>query len=473
MRGLRGWAVSLLCALLLVGCGPTNGRGRIVIHDVTLFDGTGSPPRPGMVVVIAGDRIDEILPTAEFEARGRDSIVDGRGFWVIPGLWDLHVHLSTAGAEALPVLLANGVTSVRDMGGVLGELRSMRAEASSGRRAGPRIFMAGPMLEAPATLERIAGQATSEPYRETRIPVPDTVRARIVVDSLADLGVDFIKIREYATEAVYAAVVDAASARGLAVAGHAPFSMDPAQSAQLGIGSFEHASYPYPLPEEGPERSTILSAFRTGGVAIVPTLVAWETNVMFPDSLRLLIADSTGARDPRRRLVSERLVRAWTEDVEDTGPRAPDYYRGYWSFIERMSADLEAMHDAGIPVLPGTDLAGPALFPGFALHDELERMVEWIGMTPRAVLIAATRGSADLLGASDSLGTVEPAKLADLVLLEGDPLADIRNTRRIRAVVARGRWFDRTLVRDLLRGLDPTTRGDVVLSRRPEPSLPR
>lgn len=138
-----------------------------------------------------------------------------------------------------------------------------------------------------------------------------------------------------------------------------------------------------------------------------------------------------------------------------------------------MSSDLGAMHDAGISLLPRTDLAGPALFPGFALHDELERMVEWIGMTPRAALIAATRRSADLLGASDSLGTVEPGKLADLVLLEGDPLADIRNTRRIRAVVARGEWFDRTRVRELLRGLDPTTQGDLVLSRRPGPFLPR
>lgn len=441
--------------------------GRVVFHDVTVFDGTGAPPRPGMAIVISGDRIDAVVPASDFRALPGDSIVDARGLHAVPGLWDLHVHLSNATAEALPMLLANGITSVRDMGGALDELRTMHAEVTSARRLGPRIFMAGPMLEAPATLERIATRNTTEPYRETRIPVPDTARARLVVDSLAMLGVDFIKIREYASHEVYRAVVEAASARGLAVAGHAPFSMDPVEGAGVGVVSFEHASYPYPLPEASADRAAILTAFRTSGVAMVPTLVAWETNVMYPDSLRLLVADSAGFRDPRRSLVAAALIEEWRRDIEGFGPRAAGYYQGYWGFINRMSRDLEAMHDAGIPILPGSDLAGPGLFPGFALHEELERMVEWVGMTPEAVLLAATRRSAELLGAADSLGTIEAGKLADIVLLEADPLLDIRSTRRIRSVLARGRLIDQTGIRGLLRGLDPTADGDIILSRRP------
>ncbi|HSJ12842.1 MAG TPA: amidohydrolase family protein [Longimicrobiales bacterium] len=458
-------AAATLC-IPAAGCGTPPDRGRMVLYDVTLIDGTGDAARSGMVVAIAGDRIDAVLPVADFTARRTDSIVVASGLYAIPGLWDLHVHLSTATADALPVLIANGVSSVRDMGGVLADLRAWRANVEAGLRIGPRIFMAGPMLEAPVTLERIAGKATSERYWETRIPVPDTVHARLVVDSLAALGVDFIKIREYASGETYRAIVEAASARGLAVAGHAPFSMDPVEGASLGVVSFEHASYPYPLPDVGPKRTAILSAFRTSGVAIVPTLVAWETNVMYPDSLRLLAADSTGTRDPRRRLIAPHLAAEWRKDIEEIGPRATNYYAGYWGFIERMSRDLKAMHDAGIPLLAGSDLSGPGLFPGFALHDELERMVEWIGLTPEDVLVAATRRSAELLGAADSLGTVEVNKLADLVLLEADPLLDIRNTRRIHAVVARGKLIGPARIRELLHGLAPTTKGNIVLSRR-------
>lgn len=471
--GRQGLAAALalgctLTALGASGCDESSQVRRIALHDVTVIDGSGAPPRSGMVIVVVADRIDTILPTSDFTPFRRDSIVDGSGLFAIPGLWDLHVHLSKATPAALPVLIGTGVTAVRDMGGVLEDLREMRSEVEQGSRVGPRIFMAGPMLEAPATLERMATMATAEPFSRTRIALPDTARARVVVDSLAALGVDFMKIREYASDDIYRAVVDAAGARGLTVAGHAPFSMDPVEGAGLGLASFEHASYPYPLPDSGPQRTAILEAFSSGGVAIVPTLVAWETNVMFPDSLRLLVADSTGARDPRRRLVARALVDEWAGDVEDMAPRAPEYYRGYWGFIQRMSRDLKVMHDAGVPLLPGSDLASPGLYPGFALHEELERLVDWVGLSPGEVLSAATRQSAELVGAADSLGTLQAGKLADLVLLEADPLVDIRNTRRIHAVMSRGEWIESATLRALLQDLDPTTEGNIVLSRKPE-----
>ena len=464
-RGVKSLAVAAGIAVFLFAgaCGPPEPTGRILLEGVTLLDGTGAPARPGTTVVVRGGRIEDVGPARSVTTEPGDSVVDGRGLFAIPGLWDLHVHLSKAKAEALPVLAAHGITAVRDMGGDLAEIRAMEVEVEEGSRVGPRIFTPGPMLEAPGTMERLEGSATAEEWRITRVPLADTARARAVVDSLAGLGVDFVKIREYASEEVYRAVVEAARRRGLGVAGHAPFSMAAEEAAALGMASFEHASYPYPLPGDSAERRSVLDAFVRSGVAVVPTLVAWETRIMRPDSLALLVSDSLGRRDPRMRLLSDFLRGEWKVDVEEIGSRSEGHYEGFRGYLERQSADLLAMHEAGVPILPGSDLAGAGLFPGWSLHRELEHLVDWVGLTPAEALESSTRRAADLLGASDSLGTVEVGKAADLVLLDADPLADIRNTRRVRAVMLRGELLDSARLRELLRGLHPSDEGGIGL----------
>jgi imidazolonepropionase-like amidohydrolase len=418
-----------------------------------------------MTIVIANRRIEAIGPADSLALARGDSVIDASGLWAIPGLFDAHVHLTKAGPEALPVLVSLGVTTVRDMGGDLEELRTMQAAIAAGETVGPHMLVAGPMLEAPATIERLAKSATSEPYLRTRIPIPDTMRAREVVDSLADLGVDFIKIREYESEATYRAVVAAAHENGLPIAGHAPFSMDPVQGARLGMVSFEHASYPYPLDTVPARRREILSAFRESGTAIVPTLVAWTTNVMDPDSLALLVSDEGPARDPRLRLVSPGLLHEWKVDLDEQGARSSGYYAGYWGFIDRMSEDLLAMYRAGIPLVAGSDLASIALVPGYSLHEELEDLVELVGLTPLEAISSATLVPARMMSVADSLGSLEPGKLADLVLLESDPTADIRNTRTVRAVVLDGTYLSETRLDELRDGVSPTATGGIGLVR--------
>lgn len=440
---------------LAAACGPEPEVPRLLLRSVTLIDGTGNPPVPSTTIVIRGRVVEAVVPDSEIRIGPRDSVIDGAGQWAIPGLFDAHVHLSKTGPEALPVLAAMGVTSVRDMGGDLEELRAMQSAVDEGELVGPRIYMAGPMLEAPATLERLRESDTSEPYERTRIAIPDASRARIVVDSLARLGVDFVKIREYESEATYRAVVEAARARDLPVAGHAPFSMDPAEAAALGLVSFEHASYPYPLDTVPDARKRILDAFVQAEVAIVPTLVAWETNVMDPDSLAVLVADSTGELEPRNVLISVDLRREWAADVEDISPRSAGYYDGYWGFLDRQSEDLAAMYRAGVPLIAGSDLAGVALFPGYSLHEELERLVTWVGLTPLQAIESATRAPARLVAASDSVGAIEPGKVADIVLLTADPSADIRNTKRIHGVVLEGRYLPPDRIAELLQGVSP------------------
>lgn len=168
----RPLPVALAVLLLCAGCGPAPGPRRLLIEGVTLIDGTGALPRTSMTLVIQGRKLEAILPADSVDPTRRDSVVDGSGLWAIPGLFDAHVHLSKAGPEALPALVALGVTTVRDMGGDLDQVRAMQRSIAAGEVIGPRIITPGPMLEAPATIERMKRSATAEPYERTRIRTP-------------------------------------------------------------------------------------------------------------------------------------------------------------------------------------------------------------------------------------------------------------------------------------------------------------
>lgn len=425
----------------------------LLIRGATVVDGTGAAPQPKTSVLVEGGLITRVGPDGSFPVPRDTRVLDATGQWVTPGLWDLHVHLWTPGASALPLFVGSGVTSVRDMGSDPAWVLGLRREAEAGARVGPRIVIPGPMLEAPATLERMAAKQTLEPRQRTRVVVPGPEAAAAIVDSLATLGVDFIKIREYVDLDTYRAVVAAARARGLVVAGHAPFEMDPREGARLGLSTFEHASYPYPLDTVPAARAEVLRAFREGGTAIVPTMVAWATNLAHPDSVRLLIADTAGARDPRRPLLAPELVEEWGYDLVDREPMEAATLRGWCGFVNRTLEDLAAMHDAGVPILPGTDLAGVGLFPGWSLHDELEILVVGGVLTPAEAFRAATAEAARHAGRGQEVGTVARGMRADLLLLGADPTVDVGALRDIETVVLDGAVLDGARLAELRGGV--------------------
>ena len=428
----------------------------ITIQSVTLIDGTGAAARPDVTVTIRDGRIAAVESASSAQTPADALIIDGRGKFLIPGLWDMHVHLAKAGPGSLPLLVANGVTSVRDMGGDAALLRAWRDDIEAGRRLGPRIKWAGPMVESAERVARMRKRGTHEPVDRFRAPVADPAAAQGVIDSIARLGVDFIKIRTVASDETYRAIAAAAARRGLPLVGHAtdvPFE----DVLRGGQKSVEHTVYPSLQQRSPRERAKLIAEMARRGIALVPTAVSYYQSIDLSNArIRRIIADSLGASDPRRRYVDGYLLEDWREQADERpgGLRASIQGAVVGHIHSEAVKDAKEMRRAGVHILPGSDLAVIGIYPGSSLHDELRLFVEKLGMTPMEALVSATRQPAEFFGMADSLGTIAPNRIADLVLLDADPLADIRNVGRVDAVIVRGRLLDRTALDKLT---DPRT----------------
>ena len=455
----------------------------LAITGVTVIDATGAPPAPGMTVIIEGDRIVAVAPAARARLPRGAVMVDGRGKFLIPGLWDMHMHLANRPlrpdsnrvrgldrnrAVIFPLLLASGITGVRDMAGDLPVLRRWREEAASGAVPGPRLVITGRKVgKSPVT--------AGAPF-----PISSDADVLRSVQLLVEGGADFVKV-DGLDGRYYPRLFQAANAAGLNVVGHTAIDLGAVTVARMGQRSIEHLDGVVlscaadeatiradALAEEGwwrrllawvglshpeenfrrryremlatqsdPRTDSVIAVFRTQETWQTPTLVMLRDIRLVPPSAEL-------AADLRRYpgLSSGEP----STDVRWAGDTALSH-----QLYRRELAILGRMIQQGVPILAGTDGPGGTRLPGSSLHDELALLVE-AGMSPLQALQAATRDAARFLGRQDSLGTVAAGKAADLVLLSADPLADIRNTRRIAGVVARGKYYGPAAL-DSLRAL--------------------
>ncbi|HLM57401.1 MAG TPA: amidohydrolase family protein [Pyrinomonadaceae bacterium] len=432
------------CWLLTTPAFGQRAPRPLALTRVTVVDATGGPARPDMTVVIEGGRIAAVGRSGGVRIPRGARVVDARGKFLIPGLWDAHTHHQASGAESLPLFVANGVTATRDMGSDLEFILNLRRGVEAGAVPGPRIVAAGPMLD---------DAPKDWPFR---LRVTDAAGARDAVRLLRSKGVDFVKVHARLPREAYLAAADEAKRLGVPFAGHVPGGVSLAEAAAAGQKSVEHLSE-YGLLFEcagrpgvtlaqvveaySPEKcAALFDLFKRHGTRHTPTLAALH---VFSKSPAEIEADLR-ARGVLR-YAGPTLLRFWTES-ERLSPPPPEEVRRELARMAAKSLEVVGeMNRRGVRLLAGCD----ALVPGFCLHDELELLVR-AGLSPMEALQAATRNPAELAGRLDQLGTVEPNKLADLVLLDADPLADIRHTRRVRAVVLNGRYIPKAELQRML-----------------------
>ena len=432
---------------LLIGLAWASAAAQeptFALANVTVIDATGARPQSNMTVVVTGHRIAAVGESAKAPLPATTRVIDMRGKFLIPGLWDMHVHLSKAGGNTLPLFIANGVTGVRDMGDDFEQVAGWRKEIEAGRKIGPRIKTSGPILEAQTNVERMKREATIEPVDRFRVGVGDPASADAAVERLARMGVDFLKIRTVTSLATYHALATAARKHHLALVGHP--AATPEEVLKAGQRSIEHGFFPPLIYRALEERRELFRKLATNGTAIVPTLVTGEERRIPYERAKALEEDSNGRLDARRQYLSGYLIKDWMEQVEEK----KDYPPGFQKLMDERLRDAREMFQAGMRVMPGTDVAVLLVWPGYSLHDELRLLVDQVGLAPMEAIISATRSPAEFLGLDGSLGTVREGKIADLVVLDYNPLDDIKNTQSITAVVSNGRFFSKAEIQNLL-----------------------
>jgi imidazolonepropionase-like amidohydrolase len=473
-RLLRRAGLVFSVCLLFYAC-SSPGEHALAITHATVIDMAGEKPLADRTVIIQKDRIANIGASNAVSIPRGAQILDAHGKFLIPGLVDMHIHLTAAGEPdgsrkfIVPLLLANGITGVRDMGGYLESLNPLRKEIAEGKRLGPRIVTPGPYLDG------------SPPSFQPSLVVTNAVEASEDVHQLIALGVDFIKVQSILSREAYFAIARAALREHTTFVGHVPDRVTAAEAADAGQHSMEHLTNVLrscsrdepkllreqlyiPLKQEtteqsrsrivrwqqelldsySPEKAAALTAkFKEKDVWQTPTLILLN-NDAFPT------LEDSALSDDREKYIPPGTLAIWkkarTEQMRMLAPQDSKLH----AQLLRKSMDVVAqMQKAGVKILAGTDAPAPYVFPGFGLHDELQLLVE-AGLTPLEALQSATKSPAEFLHTTKDSGTMEKGKLADLVLLDANPLYDIRNTTKIRAVILHGKLLDRSALDQLL-----------------------
>lgn len=477
---LLRWLLWGIAALLVGGSAAAGEAGSpLAFVGVNVVDVSSGDVRRNATVLIEGQRITRIADRGDrtpLPPRTRQIRAEGK--FLIPGLWDMHVHsfLGERDPDWMdPLFIVNGVTGVRDMGTFvpLTRVRRLRDQILAGERVGPRMVIAGPLVNGFNSVWNDPGG------------VPDRRELARALQTLKSQGADFIKIYALMTPETYAHIIEEARRLDLPVSGQVPETIAASEAADSGQRSIEHLdkivlgcssiepeilsikedilrSMPmradegflnqlYPTPEEIAQMLGSMDADRCEQLlqrlakthtAIVPTLVLSH---MYSER-------HNAARDERIKYVPQPIRQAWGVTDEQIHRGLRDH-QSLIDTLDQVSRQLlRPMYHVGVPLLAGTHTAAvtPFIYPGFSLHDELLAMSR-AGVRAIDILRSATIEPARAIGRESTLGSIAAGKLADLVLLDANPLDDIANTQRIRAVVANGRLFDRAALDRLLR----------------------
>lgn len=455
-----------IVTFLSVGC-FILGIGRSVCRGVTGTSQTGSDVAvfvnvnvvpmnkdtilSGQTLVVRNGIIESLGPKDKIPIPKEAQIIGGQGKYLLPGLADMHVHLG--GTEELVLYLANGVTTVRNMWGTPQHLK-WRDEIRAGVLLGPTIYTAGPLMDG------------EPPIWEGSTVISSAADALHAVEEQSKAGYDYIKVYNRLSQEAYDGILASAKKYGKPVVGHVPDSVGLMKVLSSGQQSIEHLTgyTTYIVRDDAPFRhDTLLSnrlrnydfidsakidgvvkATVASGVWNCVTLIVYQSFVPPSEALSLL-------ERPEMKYVSPTTVASWdpTKNFRTKKLTEEDYR--YFRKGDTLRSELtRKLHEAGALILLGTDAPNPFVVPGFSIHDELQNLID-AGFTPYEAIKSGTYDAARFFCALDTFGVIDVGRRADLILVEGNPLDDIKNLKRLTGVMVRGRWHPQA---DLQRQLD-------------------
>jgi len=439
-------------SLLLIVLTPILdlAQNTLIIKNVGVIDVKAGKINKNKTVIISGNRIVSVNNRTTVSQNA--NIVDGKGKFLIPGLWDMHAHTLTDRryVYSFPMLIANGVTGVREMGNNLPmeEVNQIRKNVASGKMLGPRFG---------ALTYHILDGDGSQLGPATIVSSPDSARA--IVKKYKENGADFIKPYNLLSREVYLAIIDEARRQHLPVEGHVPFSLTAAEVSDLGQKTIEH-NFDILLScskNENELRKDLRQ--QTWGQIEAKAAVSYDEQKAKKLFLRLphnktwscptiifykpvwLIGDENEAlQDTLLKYLPKAEVEGWHNAFQKLSHNTVEEYTKIQ--YQMRSRIVKEMHQAGIGILAGTDAGAIFSIPGFNVHHELQALVD-AGLSNIEALRAATLNPAKFLGREKDLGSVEQGKIADLVLLDANPLENISNTKTIYAVIVNGKLLQR------------------------------
>jgi imidazolonepropionase-like amidohydrolase len=420
----------------------------LTITHATIIDTVTGKTQPNTTVVIHGNRIASVTHSAKLNPKA-GQVIDAHGQYLIPGLWDMHTHVyfdSTAndGTDlVLPLFLANGITGIRDMGSALDPVLHARDEIAAHRMFGPRMVVSGPMLDGPKS------------HYKAAIAIATPEDGRKAVDMLKSRGVDFIKVQSGVPRDAYFAIADESQKLHIPFEGHVPDAIRASEAIAANQRTFEHLIGIFEA--SSPDETKYLTGKKTVGMFLDtydPTLEAkiiqliaenhiWQCPTLFWERGQWLVDAIDYNKDPDLAYAPPTWVtKQWPRAQKgilkslDTDPLPVRE-----KFVAHELDIVRKLHAANVPFLAGTDTpAGVDVLPGISLHLELQRFIA-AGFTPLEALQTATLNPAKFYNKLNDYGTVQPGHIADLVLLEANPLDDIANTRKIAAVIHDGQYL--------------------------------
>ena len=401
----------------------SNNTGTVILEGATLIDGTGALPKPNTTIVIDGDKIvlvsnntANIFDLNFFAA----NVINLTGKYIIPGLFDMHAHVANVRKDSynqseseymLRMLLAHGVTTIRNPGGPTEQSVALRENLSQGKIIGPEIFTAGQLLNTPQI---------PVPFVEKQVQTEKDVRQE--VRNQAAAGVDYIKLYVGLTPELVKAAIDEAHSSGIRVIGHL-YMTSWTDAAKLGIDALAHGVPVSPFLLSEADRQEFL-AFGDHPFNHLLWLDLVDLN-------RPEINDMISA------LVNNDIPVDPTLDIYEIITKEESQNQYLWSKVLELT---KMFYDNGVTILSGSDIPNFDLVPGASLHHELEILVE-AGIPPLEVIKIATKNGAQALGIENDVGTIEPGKQADMIILSDNPLDDISNTKKIEAVINNGHFI--------------------------------